>query len=178
MDYFQQRRKALGLSQAELARRCGVSEQRISEIARGQALPKEWLAERLELHLETEGLPRRCEVLSPTVLHRLNPPRPFELPAVNCEGWQRMERHYRDQIDTLGLDVAAMIWMQSNFTADSGVEGVGAGAASGLGGGFSGFGGGGSGPGAASGLGGGPVLERPPGWEVPLAICPGRGGER
>lgn len=125
MDYFQQRRKALGLSQAELARRCGVTRQRISAIVQGRELAEESLAKSLELHLGTEGLPRQRQILPRSVLRRLNRPRPFDLPAVNQDGWHRMERHYRDQIDILGLEPAALLWMQTNFTADSGVEGVG-----------------------------------------------------
>lgn len=125
MSYFYQRRKDLGLSQPLLATDTGLSERRISDFECGRALPTLDQARALEKALRTAGLPHQGEILSAAAIRRLVRGKPFELPPVNAESWQRMDRFYREQVESLNLSDADRLWISTNFSADSGVDGVG-----------------------------------------------------
>lgn len=125
MDNFRKRRDDLGYSQPKLAEVADLSAQRICDFEVGRALPTTDQARRLETTLGIVGLPHQGEVLSERVVKRLSRARPFELPAVNAESWQRMERYYRNQLDALHVSEGDRQWIIRNLWADSGVDGLG-----------------------------------------------------
>lgn len=125
MDHITQCRKKLKLSQAQVALPCKVGRQCISDIESGLYLPSPELAAALQLELKTEGLSNSSQILTQRDLRRFTTPRPFELPPVDKEPWQRMHKSYAKIVRTLQVPRQTSLWIERNLPSESGTEGIG-----------------------------------------------------
>lgn len=119
------RRKLLGLTQLQLAELCSVSRQCISDIELGRYLATPQMAGHLKSHLEYPALSDYSQVLTQRQIEQLAHLRPFELPPVNREPWQRMHRVHGKLLSWIGLPEDVQQWIEDHLSCDSGSEGVG-----------------------------------------------------
>lgn len=125
MDHIAQRRKDLNLSQLQLATPYKVGRQCVSDIEGGLYLPSPELAAVLQTKLITEGLSDSSQILTPRVIRRLVTLRPFDLPAVNKEPWERMHKSYPKQVRALKVNSQISRWIERNLESECGTEGIG-----------------------------------------------------
>ncbi|MBX3171780.1 MAG: helix-turn-helix transcriptional regulator [Candidatus Eremiobacteraeota bacterium] len=125
MDHINQRRKELKLSQAQLAAPCNVGRQCISGIESGLYLPSPELAAALQRELKTKGLSDSSQLLTPRDIRQLVTLRPFELPPVDRESWQRMHKAYPKLVRALNLARQTSLWIERNLPAECAAEGIG-----------------------------------------------------
>lgn len=124
MQHITQRRNELDLSQAELVLSCGSSRQCLSDIENGHHLPTPEMATALRVKLKHEGIPDSSQILSQRRISGLVKLRPFDLPPVDQEPWQRMHRAYPRQVGALRLSTATLSWLCSNLPSETAVEGL------------------------------------------------------
>lgn len=117
-------RNDLGLSQADLAAPGGPSRQCISDIEKGHYLPTPELAAALRTKLKNEGISDSSQVLTQRKIQELVKLRPFDLPPVDQEPWQRMRKSYPKQLRALRISPAMMAWLENNLASESAAEGV------------------------------------------------------
>jgi DNA-binding XRE family transcriptional regulator len=122
MNHF---RKLQSLSQAGLASACGVGRQCISAIESGLYLPSPELAGQLKTILNYPGLSDSTQILTSKEIRAFAVRRPFEMPLVNREPWQRTQRSYPHQIRALGLPDNKRAWVENHLEAETALEGVG-----------------------------------------------------
>lgn len=117
-------RNDLGLSQAALVVPLGTSRQCMSDIENGHHLPTPELAAALRTKLQNDGISDSSQVLTQRKIQSLVKLRPFDLPPINREPWQRMHKSYPKLVRALHVAPAKMAWLESNLAIESGVEGI------------------------------------------------------
>lgn len=100
MDFLRARRVALGWSQAEVAKRCGVTRSRVSEFEAGERVPS---PEQLTALCAALGLPIGLALpdLAPKVYRSMRTSTPTALLTDCREAWERVVKTYAAELECL-----------------------------------------------------------------------------
>ena len=121
MNIIRQRRLDLGLSQEQLAIKCAVPRQRISEYERGVALPDRETSNRISQEIGVKVLLDQGHILKPGKTN-LCAIRRYEMREPKREIWTRAFVRWREQIQVAKLPERVLAWLEQYVPADSVTE--------------------------------------------------------
>ena len=120
MSIVRECRQALGLSQTQLAQRCGLSRQFLVRVERGLALPSLEVAQRLEAALGCGPIVSTAHLLSEREWRR--DVCPYEFPVVNPACWRMALEDWPYPIGLLQIPERTTRWMESTLACESKLE--------------------------------------------------------